>query len=108
MSTDSKSRRKIDSVLKISILRKLLVDGVPMSELCDEHSLQPTQVYTWQRQLFAQGETIFERSIQKSRTKQNQYEKKIANLEKTIQDRNEVVAELLQEHVQLKKANGAP
>ena len=104
----SNSRRRIGGEKKISILRKLLVDGVPMSQLCDEHSVQPTQVYQWQRQLFQQGAAIFDRSVQKSRTIQNQYDKKIAKLEETIQDRNEVVAELLQEHVQLKKEIGAP
>ncbi len=102
----SNPRRSISGAEKIDILRKLLLERIPMSQLCDEHSLQPTQVYQWQRQLFQQGGSIFDRSVQKSRTIQNQFEKKIAKLEETIQDRNEIVAELLQEHVQLKKEVG--
>ena len=38
--------------------------------------------------------------------KQNAHEKKIGQLEEKLQNRNEVVAELLQEHVQLKKELG--
>ena len=37
---------------------------------------------------------------------ENAHEKKITHLEAKLQNRNEVVAELLQEHVQLKKELG--
>ena len=103
-----KVRRSIGGGEKIAILRKLLVEKVPVSQLCDEHSLRPTQVYQWQRQLFEQGAGVFDRSAQKSRSAQNQLERKITKLEETIQVKNEVVAELLQEHVQLKKEIGEP
>ncbi len=38
--------------------------------------------------------------------RQNANERKIEQLEKKLQDRGEVVAELMQEHVQLKKELG--
>ena len=52
----------------------------------------------------------FERRPNKANEKrrQNAAERKIEQLEKKLQDRNEVVAELLQEHVQLKKELGEP
>ena len=87
----SSVRRTIQGAEKISILRKLLLEGIPISQLCDEHSVRPTQVYQWQRQLFEQGGSVFDRSVQKSRTVQNQYEKKIAKLQESIQVKNEVV-----------------
>ena len=95
---------------KVSIIRRHLLEGVPISDLCDEHGIHPTQYYNWQKQLFENGAVAFERRPNQAneRRQQNAYEKKIANLEAKIQQKNEVVAELLQEHVQLKKALGEP
>jgi len=65
-----------------------------------------TQYYQWQKQLFENAEGAFARRPNKSNLKrqQNAHEKKIGQLEEKLQNRNEVVVELLQEHVQLKKA----
>ncbi len=59
---------------------------------------------------FENGEVAFERRPNKANEKrrQNAAERKNEQLEKKLQDRNEVVAELLQEHVQLKKELGEP
>ena len=91
---------------KVTIVRRHLVEGVPVSDLCDELNIKPTQYYAWQRQLFENGSLVFERRNSKNRHQPNRDQKKIAALEETLQKRNEVVAELLQEHVQLKKEVG--
>lgn len=95
---------------KVSIIRRHLLEGVPVSDLCDEHGIHPTVYYNWQKQLFENGSVAFERRPNQAneRRQQNAYEKKIAELQTKIQQKNEVVAELLQEHVQLKKALGEP
>ncbi len=69
-----------------------------------------TKYYGWQKQLFENAATVFERRLNKANEKrrQNANERKIEQLEKKLQDRGEVVAELMQEHVQLKKALGEP
>ena len=36
---------------KVAILRRHLLDKVPVSDLCEEHGLQPTVFYRWQRDL---------------------------------------------------------
>ncbi len=68
--------------------------------------LRKCRYYAWQRQLFENGSLAFERRNSKNRHQPNRDQKKIAALEETLQKRNEVVAELLQEHVQLKKEVG--
>ena len=95
---------------KMSIIRRHLLEGVAVSDLCDEHGIHPTQFYTWQKQLFENGAVVFERRPNQAneRRQQNAYEKRIAQLEEKLQKKNEVVAELLEEHVQLKKAPGEP
>lgn len=91
---------------KVAIVRRHLVENVSVSDLCDELGIKPTQYYAWQKQFFENGSLAFERRNPKNRQQPNREQKKIAALEDTLRQRNEVVAELLQEHVQLKKELG--
>jgi hypothetical protein len=45
----------------VAIAEKHLVDGVPISDLCDRHHIQPAQFCVWQKQLFENGAAAFER-----------------------------------------------
>ena len=95
---------------KVAIVRRHLLENVPVSDLCEELDIHATQYYTWQKQFFENGAVAFERRPNKAnqRRHENAREKKIAQLEEKLQRKNEVVAELLEEHVQLKKAVGGP
>lgn len=99
-----KSRRQFDGSQKVAIVKRHLVDKVPVSDLCDEYQILPNQFYQWQKQLFEQGASAFERKSGKHLT--DARDQKIARLEAKLTEKNEVVAELLQEHVQLKKELG--
>ena len=103
-------RKRFTSQQKVAIVRRHLVEKVPVSDLCDELGVHPNQYYNWQKQLFENAASAFERRPNKANEKrrQNAAEGKVEQLEKKLQDRNEVVAELLQEHVQLKKELGEP
>jgi transposase len=93
---------------KVAIIRRHLLEGVAVSDLCEELGIHATQYYTWQKQLFENGAGAFERRPNQAnqRRQDDAREKKIAQLEEKLQRKNEVVAELLEEHVQLKKAIG--
>ena len=99
-----KQRRHFDGAQKLAIVKRHLVDNVPVSDLCDEYHILPTQFYQWQKQLFENGAAAFERKNGKPRT--DARDQKISRLEAKLTEKNEVVAELLQEHVQLKKELG--
>ena len=45
---------------KVAILRRHLVEGVPISDLCDELGLQPTVFYSWQKEFFENGAAAFQ------------------------------------------------
>jgi len=47
-----KIRRSFGSVEKAALVKRHLVEGVPVLDLCDEYQLQPTQIYSCQKQLF--------------------------------------------------------
>jgi transposase-like protein len=85
---------------KISILRKHLLEAVPISNLCDENQLQPTVFYRWQKHLFENGAVIFTTKGDNSQTDSNH---RIALLEQKLARKNEVISELMEKYVRLKK-----
>jgi transposase len=88
---------------KVAILRRHLLENEPISKLCDELGLQPTVFYRWQKEFFENGAAAFE---QKARPNHSADQERITYLEKKIQTKDEVLAELMAEHVALKKRLG--
>ena len=54
-----KQRKHYTPEEKVAILRRHLLEQVPISELCDKHGLQPTVFYGWQKELFEIGTAAF-------------------------------------------------
>jgi transposase len=78
-------------------------DKEPISTSCDELALQPTVFYHCQKEFFENGAAAFR---QRGRTNHQPEQERIAYLEKKIQTKDEVLAELMAEHVALKKELG--
>ena len=97
-------RRHFSSEEKVKILREHLIDRVPISQVCEKHQIQPTLFYNWQKTFFENGTAAFERQPSRSRVSVEQ--KKITQLEEKLQRKDEVLAELLTEHIMLKKSLG--
>ena len=98
-----KERKHYTGEEKVAILRRHLLDKVPVSDLCEEHGLQPTVFYRWQKELFENGAAAFQ---SKSRPDRQGEQQRIEFLEKKIQTKDEVLAELMAEHIALKKSLG--
>ena len=98
-----KERRHFNAQDKVVALRRHLVDQVPVSDLCDELGIQAGQFYVWQKLFFENGAAAFAKPGRKAKDVQA---KRIEALERKLAKKNEVVAELLEEHVQLKKELG--
>ena len=98
-----KARKNYTPTEKVAILRRHLIEHVAVSDLCDEHKLSPTLFYLWQKQFFENGAAAFER---KNASGESQHLRTIAALREKLQRKNEVVAELMEEHIQLKKGLG--
>ncbi len=95
---------------KIAILREHLIDKVPVSDLCDKHNITPVSFYQRQKLLFENGANCFQRksNAANERRQEASAQRRAVELEEKLQQKNEVIAELLQEHVLLKKARGGP
>src|SRR5919201_6869239 len=98
--SNARERRHFTPEQKVAIVKQHLVDGVPISDLCDEHHLLPTQFYQWQKQLFENGATAFERKGRPPGP--SPQERRIQHLEAKLATKNEVIAELMEENVNLK------
>jgi transposase len=101
----SKTRRYFTAEQKAQIVRRHLAGKEPVSDLADEFGLQPSLIHSWVNQVLAQAERAFDRPTGKRRLEEAQ-ERKIEFLEGKLANKNEVIAELMQEHVQLKKELG--
>jgi transposase-like protein len=98
-----KPRKHYTAEEKVAILRRHLLEHEPVSKLCDEAGLQPTVLYRWQKEFFENGSAVFQ---PKSRSNQQAGQERIEYLEKKIRTKDEVLAELMAEHVALKKSLG--
>ena len=102
---DKKPRRHFSGTEKVAILKRHLIDKVPVSDLCDELDIYPNQLYGWLKDFFENGHAAFENG-RKSKAVEDANHQKIERLEAKLQRKDAVLAELMEEHVLLKKSLG--
>jgi hypothetical protein len=78
---------------------------MPVQELCEELGLRPTVFYPWQKEFFENGAAAFQ-SQERPQRQVEEKQKRIELLEKKVQTKDEVLAELMAEHIALKKVLG--
>ena len=94
-------RKRVDAEVKIKSLQRHAIEKVPVSQICEDLGIQPSVFYNWQRELYARGATVFDTKL--GRPKVDRSGERIAALEAKLARKDAVMAELLQEHVELKK-----
>jgi transposase-like protein len=104
-------RRKHTTEQKVAILRRHLVDKVPVSALCEEYKIQPSVLYQWQRTLFENMGAAFESTGDEDAARQREKRElaaKVEALETRLTKKDGVIAEISAEYVALKKSLGEP
>ena len=99
-----RERRQFSGQDKVKILRMHLVEGKPVSDLCEQHQINPSLFYQWQRTFFENGARAFEGSG--NARNQSAWEKRVEALESRLSRKHEVLSELMEEHIRLKKELG--
>jgi transposase-like protein len=99
-----KERRHFSGQEKVGILRRHLVEKVPISALCDEFHLQPTALYRWLKEFFDNGAAAFAAKSGKGQIREERG--RIEALEQKLRRKDEVLGTLMEEHVALKKRLG--
>ena len=102
----SRQRRPYSPEQKVAILRAHLLEKVPISDLCEQHGIAVTNFYNWQKQLFENGSAAFIANDRRRKVDTDAKDRTIAALEDKLRRKHEVLSELMEEHVQLKKECG--
>ena len=94
------TRKNFPAEEKVSILKEHFEKQISVADICEKYRLHPNQFYRWKKELFENAVDIFN-------TKRGRKRKSpIVDLEAKLKERNEVIAELLEENLKLKKFNG--
>lgn len=88
---------------KVGILRKHLVEGAAVSDVCDEHGLNPTVFYRWQKEFFEHGAAAFDRPRANGSKRDA---RRVDELEAKLQKKDNVIAEIMSELIAQKKRSG--
>jgi transposase len=114
---DKRVRRKFSIEEKVAILKRHMVDQVPVSSLCEEYRIQPSLFYVWQRQMWENLGAAFQNGTRGGQVslreagleKENQELKAaLAQREARLDKKDRVIAELSAEFIEAKKAAGEP
>ena len=103
-----KTRKRFTAQEKVAILRLHLLERTPVSDLCDKYGIHPTMFYRWQKELFENGHRAFQSNGRRAARAEEERQKRIDALEARLQRKDGVIAQLMEEHVQLKKSLGEP
>ena len=94
-------RSRHTAAQKVKLLREHLDNQVPLSELSERYGVHVNVLYKWKKELFEGALETFNRTHKKVSTKQDARTKA---LEEKLKKRDALIAELLEENIQLKKS----
>ena len=96
-------RNRYTAEEKVRILREVLEEGKSISQTAEKYGIHPNNVMAWRKQLIEGGVQTFQ--IKRSDISSKAEERKVAALEGKIKQKDEVIAELAEELLALKKKN---
>jgi len=102
----SRVRRHYTAQQKAETVRRHLADKVPVSDLAEELQVQPSLIHLWVKHVLDHAAACFESAKGGRRRAEEVKDERISHLEAKLAKKNEVVAELMEAHVQLKKELG--
>ena len=102
----TRQRRHFTPEQKVALLREHFLDKVPVSDLCEKHGIAVNLFYSWQKIFFENGAAAFTALDKRRKAGTDAKDRQLADLQAKLQRKHEVLSELMEEHVQLKKARG--
>ena len=100
-------KKRFTGAEKVKFLRLHLVEKEPVSDICDRLGVNPNVFYSWQKLFFENGAAAFEKtSGGRTNGQVKKLETKVSQLQSKIANKDEVIAEIMADHVRLKKNLG--
>ena len=103
-SPKSGSKKQYQASEKVAIIREHLLENKAISDLCDEHQIHPSVYYRWQKQFFEQGDKAFAANNETQVIAQLKQE--LNGLETKLARKDEIIAEVMEDYISLKKRLG--
>ena len=85
---------------KIIILRELLENNTPISQVAEKYNVHVNDIYNWKKKLFENGTSVFET---KQTSVNSEQQKKIEALEAKLKKKEDAISWLVSENIELKK-----
>lgn len=101
----SNKRRHFSAEQKAQVVRRHLAGKEAVSNLADEFQIQPSLIHLWVKQVLEQAERAFDKTPGR-RAVVEASARRIEQLQNKLVQKNEVIAELMEENVRAKKATG--
>jgi transposase len=98
-----RTRRKFSPQDKAAIVREHLIERVPVSDLCDKHSLKPTLFYRWQKDMLENMASLFERQ---AGSESAALRRENEALRQRLVSKDQVIAQIMEDFVGVKKTLG--
>lgn len=108
MGSSKRTRRHFSSQDKAAAVKRHLVGGEAVSAICEDLGIAPNLFYRWQKELFDHAEAAFE---VKGRGRganggSRKLERKVESLQSKLTHKDNVIAEITEDYVKLKKTLG--
>lgn len=99
-----RERKHYSPEQKVIIVRELLENNIPISQLAEKYQVHVNDIYNWKKRLFEGAKDIFQSKPGNSQKQVSAEQKKIEKLESKLKDRDEAIAMLLKENIDIKKS----
>lgn len=96
-------RRRFTPDQKAKAVIRHLQDNIPVSQICSEMGIHPNQFYDWQKHALGNLAKTFDKTLSR---KERKLQKEQERSEAKIRQKDSVIAELLVDHMMLKKKLG--
>jgi transposase len=108
MGDEKRTRRQFTSEDKAAAVKRHVLGGEAVSAVCEDLGIGPNLFYRWQKELFDHAAAAFEVKGRGRRPdgRARKLEKRVESLEAKLSHKDNVIAEITQEYVALKKSLG--
>lgn len=91
-----KKRNRLTTEEKVIVLKEHFIGKKLVSDICEDNNIHPSQFYRWQSELLCNAVYAFDKGKDKESVK---WQKKALELEQKLIRKNEVLSELMEEHI---------
>ena len=98
-------RKQYTSEQKVAIIKEHLVGKKPVSDLCEHYGVAVNMFYRWQEEFFLRSAGVFDQQRVRPAA-ERRMQKRVEDLEDRLRRKHEVLSELMEEHIALKKTLG--